>query len=107
MPGFDGNMAFRVHNLKKKRLKAAPKKRANLIRVVDEQGRVIYSGLERRAHSEQVFFDSENVKRRFMGAGKISKKRRKELKRLGGTEKFLGVPTFPSQRSTKHKIKGA
>lgn len=96
----------RPHGRSSKKIsKKAKKKLANMIEVLDENGQVVYRGPEKRSYHEQVFFDSANNSRRFMRAGKISKRRLKELKKIGKAEVFFGVRTYPSQRSSKRKIK--
>lgn len=103
--GRKGRTARQQKHPGKRGLREALKKPAKLIEVVDEAGRVVYRGANRRTHREQVFFDSTNSTRRFIGARKISRKRLRELKKLGEVKVFFEKPAYPSQRSSKRKLK--
>ena len=75
-----------------------------LIKAMDEKGKTVYSGKERRKHEETVLFDSRAGQRRFIpGPGGISPRRRKQLSDEGPAKIVLGKKTYISKRNSKHR----
>lgn len=77
-----------------------------LLEVSNESGKVVYRGVDRRKHREQVFFESSEGIRRFsLPKKKISKKRLRALAKIAPQKRVLRQQTFPSGRNSKHKEK--
>ena len=78
-----------------------------LIKVINEKGRTVYLGKDRRKHTEQVLFDSRAAdERRFVpGPEGISHKRRMQLSKRGKGKIILEKKTYVSERNPKHREK--
>ncbi len=89
---------------KRHREPAKSKTGQKLIVVRNEAGKIVYRGVDRRQHNEQVFFDSGQDIRRFsLPEKQINKTRVKALAKIGPKKKVLGKQTFASERNPKHR----
>jgi len=96
-------------SLSKRKIPPKPEKKKKTrgpIEVYDEHARLVYKGIDRRQHNEQVFFDSRNGLRRFsLESSKVSPSRAKALLNLAKKKVLFGKVTYPSGRSAKHTEK--